>query len=244
MPGDPSAATQDTYDALSRMVVSVESTRDATMAKIAELGCGLLEACDFVSLTLIERGRPETAGATHDDAVALDEAQYDARSGPCLTAIRDQRVVRVRSLPGAKATWGEKVGQAAERLSIGSSLSAPLVVDGSCFGGLNLYSRALDAFSVADEVALSAFAEQAAAVAANARDYWAMAEATRQLESALESRAVIEQAKGVLMARQGCSPDEAFDFLRRASQRKNRKLRSIAEEIVAGATNGAEENDA
>ena len=53
-----------------------------------------------------------------------------------------------------------------------------------------------------------------------------------QLENALASRGVIEQAKGILMAAQRCSAEEAFDLLRRASQRENRKLRDIATHMV------------
>jgi AmiR/NasT family two-component response regulator len=49
----------------------------------------------------------------------------------------------------------------------------------------------------------------------------------------MASRAVIEQAKGVLMAAMGCTPDAAFDLLRQQSQTENRKLRVVAEEIVA-----------
>jgi hypothetical protein len=59
-----------------------------------------------------------------------------------------------------------------------------------------------------------------------------------QLTGALTSRAVIEQAKGILIAREGCTPDVAFDMLRRASQRENRKLGLIAADIVARAQHG------
>jgi GAF domain-containing protein len=242
MAGDPSGL-EGTLEALARIVVSVESSREASMAKIAELGCGLLESCDFASVTLMERDRPRTASASDDDATGMDEAQYEGRSGPCLAAIHDQRVVRTDSLAGEQSRWGELVAAAAVKRNVGSSLSAPLIVDGSCLGGLNLYSRAVGAFSSADEQTIAAFAHQAAIVAANARDYWNLAETTHQLESALQSRAIIEQAKGVLIARQGCSPDEAFDVLRRASQRNNRKLREIAEEIVTEAASRRGDRD-
>jgi GAF domain-containing protein len=243
MAGDPSGLEVG-LEALARIVVSVDASRDSTMVKIAELACGLLEGCDLVSVTMLERGRPETVGATDDDALAVDLAQYESRSGPCLAAIHDERIVRVPSLPDAGSAWGATVASTAAARSIASSLSAPLVVHETCVGGLNLYSRRLDAFAVADESTLASFADQAAVVATNARDYWALSETTQQLQSALESRAVIEQAKGVLMAREGCSPDEAFDVLRRASQRNNRKLRQIAAEIVAGTQQATEDGHA
>jgi GAF domain-containing protein len=234
MAGDPSEAVREAFASLSRMVLRVESSREATMTQIAAVACGLIEGCDLVSLTLVERQRPETAGATHPEALDLDHAQYGAGSGPCLTAINEERTIRVPSLPDTARQWGEPLAAAAVRLGVHSSLSTPLVVDGSCFGGLNLYGRPANAFSRVDEEVVQSFAREAAVVAANARNYWTMVDTTRQLESALESRAVIEQAKGILMARQGCSSDEAFDILRRASQRSNRKLRQIAQDLVEG----------
>ena len=56
-----------------------------------------------------------------------------------------------------------------------------------------------------------------------------------QLRQALGTRPVIDQAKGMLIARHGCSPDEAFQMLSAASQRENRKLRDVAEAMVEGA---------
>jgi hypothetical protein len=53
-----------------------------------------------------------------------------------------------------------------------------------------------------------------------------------QLETALSTRAPIEQAKGILMGAERCSADQAFDMLRRASQRENRKLRDVAQDLV------------
>lgn len=63
--------------------------------------------------------------------------------------------------------------------------------------------------------------------------YWSAASEATGLVRAIESRAVIEQAKGVIMATTGCSADEAFGLLREQSQMENRKLRDIASEIVA-----------
>ena len=67
---------------------------------------------------------------------------------------------------------------------------------------------------------------------ANAQAYWTAFDATHNLSIALESRAVIEQAKGVLIARHGYSDDEAFAELRHRSQAANRKLREVAVDLV------------
>ena len=62
-----------------------------------------------------------------------------------------------------------------------------------------------------------------------------------QLEQAMASRAVIEQAKGVLMAMRGIDEHSAFDWLRQTSQNRNVKLRSLAENVVAGVSGIASE---
>ena len=104
--------------------------------------------------------------------------------------------------------------------------------DAAYAGGLNIYAATEAAFSEHDEQVAGAFVVQASVIVANARAYWASFEMTRHLTTAMASRAVIEQAKGILMANHGVSSDEAFDRLRRQSQTENRKLRDIAADIV------------
>ncbi|MGH8934335.1 MAG: ANTAR domain-containing protein [Egibacteraceae bacterium] len=82
------------------------------------------------------------------------------------------------------------------------------------------------------------FAAQAAVALANTQTYAASVRLAAQLGEALDSRAVIEQAKGILMASRRCSEDEAFDPLRAASQAQQRKLRHLAQEVVTNALDG------
>jgi len=86
------------------------------------------------------------------------------------------------------------------------------------------------------------FGVQAAIVLSNAQAFWAAQQLASDLETALESRAVIEQAKGIIIGARRCSPDAAFDLLVKQSQFENRKLRDIASEIVHNAAR--EVNDA
>ena len=93
-------------------------------------------------------------------------------------------------------------------------------------GALNLYSKQRGAF---DDEALavgSVFATHAAVALAGAQH-------DEQMQKALQTRDVIGQAKGILMAQQDVSADEAFDILRRASQRMNIKLRELAERVAS-----------
>ncbi len=132
------------------------------------------------------------------------------------------------------------LAEAAPRHGVRSSLSAPLTLEDQTFGALNLYGGTEEAFREDDEHVAALVASYAAVVAANARAYWSARETAEHLARAMESRAEIEQAKGILMAQARVSADEAFDLLRRASQRENRRLRNIASEIVARVAERAE----
>src|SRR5207237_5885763 len=99
-------------------------------------------------------------------------------------------------------------------------------------GALNLYSKAAERYDEADEETAALFSEQAAVACANAEVYWRTYSLTEHLREALESRDVIGQAKGILMARRGCTPDAAFEALRKVSQHRNIKLRQVAEQVV------------
>ena len=112
---------------------------------------------------------------------------------------------------------------------------SPLVARGEGLGALNLYSRRPSAFIDINLDESGVFANQAAMVLANARVYWDARELSENLQQAMQSRSVIDQAVGVIMATSGQSPDGAFQILVRASQRENRKLREIAAERVANA---------
>jgi GAF domain-containing protein len=140
-------------------------------------------------------------------------------------------VYRIEST-ATDARWPE-FSRAAGAKGIKSTLSLPLMVEDEPVGALNLYSREEASFGDDEEQIGMAFASQAAVAMANAQAYWEAKEVADQLGEAMRSRAVIEQAKGILMAAQGCSPDQAFDLLVKASQRSNRKLREIAQDIVS-----------
>jgi len=139
-------------------------------------------------------------------------------------------VVRIEDT-AADARYPE-FSAAARRHGILSTLSLPLVAGPVAQGASNLYSRELAAFTGADEGIGLELAAVASVVLANASAYWQAFDLSEQLNEAMASRAVIEQAKGVIMSSMGCDADTAFDLLRAQSQSENRKLRGIAQEIV------------
>ena len=119
----------------------------------------------------------------------------------------------------------------------------PLVVDQRAIGALNLYSRQEGGFDEDDRETAELFASQAAIVLANSQAFWDARALNIGLGEAMKNRAVIEQAKGILMARQQCGEEEAFDLLVRASQRENIKLRTVAQRIVDNASTRARSED-
>jgi GAF domain-containing protein len=216
---------------VAQRALADDSSLVESLQAVAAAGCSLIEPCTRASITIIERGRPATVACTDDVALALDQAQYEVGDGPCLAAARDTTVIRLDHTEAA-ARW-PSFAASAQAHGVQSSLSVPLMLSGDgVHGGLNLYGSAAEAFGEDDQHVAEVFASQASVVVANAISYWQAFEQSRQLTAAMESRAVIEQAKGVLMGAQHCSADEAFDLLRRASQRENRKLRDIAVEVV------------
>jgi len=196
-----------------------------------------------VGITMMVEGRHRTAIFTDETAPEIDQAQYDSGHGPCLDAFRDQRVYRIDSTL-EDGPWPE-FRHACTDHGIRSTVSLPLLVDKAAVGALNLYSRRERAFGDGEIDTASLFASQAAIVLANAQAYWDARELSSGLSEAMKHRAVIEQAKGMLMASQGCDEDSAFELLVRASQRENLKLREIAQRIVDNAITRrtATEND-
>jgi len=113
-----------------------------------------------------------------------------------------------------------------------STLSLPLAARGRPLGALNLYAKTPASFTDTHEESATLFAGQASIALANAQVYWDSRQLGENLTQAIESRETIGRAVGILMAVGGRSPDAAFGMLASASQRENRKVRDIAEEIV------------
>jgi GAF domain-containing protein len=232
----PDSPLTSSLAALSRFFVG-DGTLEQTLARVADLTREAVPPAEVVGLTLIVEGRARTPIFTDPMAPALDRAQYDAGDGPCMAAFEERRMTSIESTrePGR---WTEFRRVAADH-GILSTLSFPLVVQEAPVGALNLYARRERAFGEGDAEIGSLFAAQAAIVLANSLAYWDAHDLSARLSEAMEHRAVIEQAKGILMATHRCPPDDAFQLLVKASQHENVKLRRIAQRIVDTTTSRA-----
>jgi GAF domain-containing protein len=228
-PLDPTAA----FAQLGRIKLD-ETDLDGVMHMIADLAKRTLTGIDEASVTLIRGRDAHTAAYTGDLALALDERQYESGGGPCLDAAVSASTVSVPDLTEEKR-WPDYIFHAIEA-GVRSSLSVGLPVHEQVSGALNLYARAPDAFDDDAVVLAQTFAGYAAVALANAHLYNVTATLAQHLQSAMESRAVIEQAKGIVMADRHCTADEAFAILSKLSQDTNRKLREVAAALVANAS--------
>jgi GAF domain-containing protein len=122
--------------------------------------------------------------------------------------------------------------RAAARQGVRHTMSIGLPVQRQTIGALNIYGIDDTPFDQATRELATAFASYAAVAVANAGVYATTATLAANLQRALQSRAVIDQAKGILMTRHGLSADAAFDELSQRSQAAQRKLREVAADLV------------
>jgi GAF domain-containing protein len=184
----------------------------------------------MAGMTLLDQAGPITPAATSRAAARVDSTQYRLNDGPCLEAYRRREVIRIESTEDDER-WPEFCQVAVDE-GVLSTLSFPLIVQGDGLGALNLYSNRRSGFDDADERTGTVFALHASTTLANVRAFWRNEALRKNLEQALETRGVIDQAKGILMAQENISADEAFEVLKRASQRANRRIHDLASEIV------------
>ena len=221
---------QDLLRDLAR-VRFADRTLEDVLGEITAIASRGIPGAESTSTTLIRGDKPFTAAHHGEMALIADELQYARGYGPCVDAARGGVMLRVDDM-ATEQRWPDYTARVREH-GVASSLSVPLPYQGSSIGALNVYSTRPREFAMpASLEAGLEVAEIIAVAVANADAHWQLEEQARNMRVAMDSRAVIEQAKGVLMAQQRVTSDQAFDILREASQRSNRKLRDIALGIV------------
>jgi GAF domain-containing protein len=215
----------ETFGALAR-VLACEDVRE-TLDKIVQMAVATLNHCEFAGVSMVEgHGSVTPAASAGNIPGILDAIQSEVGEGPCLDAIKEHEVFQTGDL-AAEVRWPQFAKRAHEATGVRSVLVLRLFLLEDTMGALNLYSSTVDAFDDTDVAVASVFAAHAAV---------AMSAANRQqnLERKAQTRDLIGRAKGMLMAREGISDDEAFDLLRRASQRMRIKLTEVAEQVASG----------
>ncbi|MEV7327548.1 GAF and ANTAR domain-containing protein [Micromonospora sp. NPDC093244] len=232
----PSLDPADALAELGRIRLD-ETSLDDMLSRTAELASRSVPGAREVSVTLVRGRAGWTAAFTGDLARELDEWQYEQNRGPCLDASASGDTISVPDMVAEQRwpTWAA----VARTAGAGSSLSIGLPIQQSVVGALNVYGAAPNAFDPSAIAVAEGFAAYAAVALANAHLYDSAATLAEQMREAMRNRAVIEQAKGIIMGERRCSPEEAFALLSKISQDTNRKVRDVAEALAARAARGA-----
>lgn len=212
------------------------------LGDVAEFAVHAIPGVDGAGVTAIEihGGAPhiQAWAVTADFVQTIDSVQYEElKEGPCITCTESRRPTVSGSL-GSDGRWPHFGGRVA-RMGVHSVLSLPLIVDDRLVGAINAYARSRDAFAEHAVKLGSQFAGPAAVSVYNAQLLATARHRAEQLQRALASRPLIDQAIGILRSRSGVSEEEAFGRLTRISQKENVKLHVVAEQMVEEAVRRA-----
>jgi GAF domain-containing protein len=173
-----------------------------------------------------------TVAATDQRLVELDEAQYAAGKGPCLAVLEPHEPIYLEDAAAIDARW-EHFSSTAAHLGVQSTLSVHVPSDvEEIAASLNFYARRRLELDEQQRRVAEGYAEQLAAALQSVEAFKATAKLASELAEAMRSRAIIEQAKGILMADHQITDEEAFQRLVRLSQHSNTKLRDAARRLV------------
>jgi GAF domain-containing protein len=210
-----------------------ETTFDAVLARIAGLTRRTVPGAAAVSVTLVGGGGAHTATCTGEQASALDQWQYAHGHGPCLAAAAANITVPVTDMAG-ECRWPDWAEQAIG-VGVHSAVSVGVPLYESVTGALNIYATEPGAFDDDAVILAQTFAGYLAVAMANTGLYADGAGLARHMRDAMGNRAVIEQAKGVIMADRHCAPEEASAILARISEYTGRDAVDVATELVSSA---------
>jgi GAF domain-containing protein len=221
-------------DALAGLVADSRGLPEL-LAEVSTFAVHAIPGADGAGVTLLRLDRVdnmvEALAASARFVAEIDEIQYvTLKEGPCITAALQRRTVRSGSLGGEKMwpRFGPRVG----RLGVHSALSLPLLISGQVVGAINVYAHGKDVFDEHAAELGELFAKPAAVAVHNAQVLEHAMTLTAQLQQALSTRPVIDQAIGLIRGRSGRTAEEAFTQLRAISQAEHRKLAEVAQHIV------------
>lgn len=225
----PSRASE-ALERLGRLALR-EMSMESLLQAVADTAKSVLPGNPEASIFVKAARGPVTVVSTGQLATDLDEVQYSQGQGPCLHAAAGRELTEITDTRNENR-WADYVRRAAEKGNL-SSLSVPLIIhDEGTSGALNIYAREARAFDDESRAAATRFAPYAAVAIGNMHDYQSARDMAENLRAALDSRAVIDQAKGILMERHRLTADQAFQMLVHASMTTNTKLRDVADHLV------------
>ena len=211
-----------TLSTAADLLVGLQRVAEATRAVVRVDGAGL---------TLVqEDGRPRWVAVSDAAMELLEQVQHDFGEGPCVTAYAEDRVVAVEDLRAAPA-W-DRIAVVVAQLHVRGVLSMPVRLAGQPVGTLDVYATQPRVWPGEEVEAVGAFATLTAELVRAAGELAVRETELAQLRQALANRVWIEQAKGVLTATEGATPEAAFQQLRARARSSRRRLADLAREVV------------
>jgi len=197
--------------------------------------CVELLAADAAGLLLVDsRGTLRVVAASSEDANLMELLQLEADEGPCMECFGSGLPVSVTDLGDTTSRWPRFVAAVAQRGAFRSVHALPLRLRGETIGAMNLFHRQPGPLPEADLALGQALADVATIGILSERSIRRGEVLSEQLQTALTSRAIIEQAKGVLAQHGDLSMHAAFDRLRSYARNRNKRLSEVARQVVEG----------
>jgi GAF domain-containing protein len=201
---------------------------DAVLSELTEGAVKSVPGARYAGITIVSRnGTLRTASATDRYSALLDKIQQRHDEGPCLSAAWEQHMIRINDIT-REDRWPAFCRDAAQETPIRSIMSFQLFADHRTMGALNFYAEEPEVFDD-DAVELGLVCATHTALA------WNLVRRDEQFRSALASRDVIGQAKGMLMERFKIDAVQAFELLKRLSQSSNTPVAMVARQLVESA---------
>ena len=223
-------ATAAAFAELCQLPVQEADDMQAVLARVATIARQAVPAAEAISVSLGDPAAPDLLGTESELAQAVDGAQIRAGEGPCPDAWDHRRTVRTDDV-ASDDRWRALQPLVAD-LDVGGVLSVPVHGPDGVLGVLNMYATRGNRFDRESIEIAELLGAAVGAVVEDGRSRDSLRRLSEQLRSALDSRAVIDQAKGILMALHGLGPDEAFARLVAVSRNSNVKLREVAARLV------------
>jgi GAF domain-containing protein len=192
-----------------------------------------LLAADAAGILLVDSQRTlQVVASSQEDANVMELLQLQSDEGPCLECFSTGAPVSVPDLADAGERWPVFVAAVAKRGAYRSVHALPLRLRGEAIGTLNLFHSQPGALPEADLALGQALADVATIGILSERAIRHSEVVTEQLQTALNHRVIIEQAKGVLAHRGNLTMAAAFDRLRRYARNHNARLSEVARKVV------------
>lgn len=225
---------QNVFNTFTDFVSTLLTPYDVDLA-LDDLAVRLREMLeiDGAGVSLAKDGELRLATAVPSDIKPLEDIQARTQLGPCVAAFRSKEAIAIVDIqqPEHRDAWPEYCAMAAE-IPVESVAAIPMRIGENAIGAVNLYAHETRQWDDQEITLAQAFADAASVYLLNASSYDTQRTVNRHLQHALESRILIEQAKGITAEARGIDIEDAFELIRKQARSRNASLRSVAEAIV------------